>query len=208
MVFTVVILINPVFAYNEKEQQCIDDIPDDATDLERRAAIKECTKYKMDAPADTKDGDKFTSAYKIVEGCDAYYEHYKRITETQYTDANRSTEARQCLQLFKDDVWNYDGDDRLDVLAKRLLELEEISLEENEKELEKNTMDAIEDSMSNFKITETYKKILVLEDRVYELENSLKQKDLILMEQVKVILSLTEQLRVVFSQIFSPFLNV
>ena len=48
MVFTVVILINPVFAYNEKEQQCIDDIPDDATDLERRAAIKECTKYKID----------------------------------------------------------------------------------------------------------------------------------------------------------------
>ena len=30
----------------------------------------------------------------------------------------------QCLQLFKDDIWKYEGSDRIEVLGYRLIELE------------------------------------------------------------------------------------
>jgi len=184
---------------DEEEERCIDSIPEDFTELERKKAIDECKKEGYTNTQNTRESDEIAAAMEVVENCEGYFQHYKRLTESQYLASNTNNEARQCLQLFKDNIWEYEGSDRIEVLGYRLIELEKKALQDNEKELEK--------SVEHTKITAS-SRILELEDRIESLERMIEQKDMILMEQVKVILSLTEQLRVLFTSIFEPFYQI
>ena len=186
-------------AFGDEEERCIENIPEDFTELERKKAIDECEKEGYTNTQATRESDEIKAAIEVVENCEGYFEHYKRLTESQYLAANTNNEARQCLQLFKVDIWKYEGSDSIEVLGYRLIELENEALKQNKDELER--------SVEHTKIT-VNSRILELEDRIESLERMLEQKDMVLMEQVKVILSLTEQLRVFFTSMFEPFYQI
>ena len=149
-----------------------------------------------------------------MEKCEAWHSGYEVLTPEQFKLYKNSQQAADCLIIYKDAAWQYDGKDRLDVLVDRLQLLK--SGDEDIPEFQINdaqltvtdipelipTVDEIVEIESDIiEMTNEQDQIADLEAQIKSLEEEIVKKDAIIQEQIKVILNLSSKIKEI---IFEP----
>jgi len=103
----------------EKFQRCLSKIPTSATVLERIVAEDVCehilTQYFTGSRAvNTLIDDHFTFIKTCVELHDIFEFVGEEVTRNTYINPK----VRLCIKLWNDQIWKYDREDRMEVLAK------------------------------------------------------------------------------------------
>jgi hypothetical protein len=136
---------------------------------------------------------------QVIEKCEDWYPSYKLLDEEHWRIQKHSDQATDCLMIYNDDIWKYDDENRIVVLSDRLIELKE---EQNQRPTPVAT--SIELPLtSNIIAQDTrHDKMAELEAKVAELQEQIRKKDAVLMEQMKVITDLANMIRNVILNAF------
>ncbi|MFB5611159.1 MAG: hypothetical protein ACE5RT_05070 [Nitrosopumilaceae archaeon] len=138
---------------------------------------------------------------QVIQKCEDWYPSYKILDEEQWKIQKYTDHAADCLMLYNDDVWDYDGKDRLIILSDRLLELKE---EQYQRPAPVATSIQIPSQSSIIAQDTRSDKMTQLEDKVAELEEQIRKKDAVIMEQMRVITDLANMIRNVILGAFTP----
>jgi len=103
--------------------------------------------------------------------------------------------------IYNDDIWKYDGEDRLVVLSDMLIELKE---EQNQRPTPVATSIELPSESSIITQDTRLNKMVELEVKVAELQEQVRKKDAVIMEQIKVIIDLANMIRNVILNVFVP----
>jgi len=138
---------------------------------------------------------------QVMEKCEDWYPSYKILDESQWRIQKHTDQTIDCLMIYNDDVWKYDGENRLVVLSDRLLELKE---EQNQRPSPVATSIELPSESSIIAQDTRFNKMAELEAKVAELQEQVRKKDAIIMEQIKVLTDLANMIRNVILNVFVP----
>ncbi len=138
---------------------------------------------------------------QVMEKCEDWYPSYKILDESQWRIQKHTDQTIDCLMIYNDDVWKYDGENRLVVLSDRLLELKE---EQNQRPSPVATSIELPSESSIIAQDTRLNKMVELEAKVAELQEQVRKKDAIIMEQIKVLTDLANMIRNVILNVFVP----
>lgn len=180
------------------------DSNNDLTVAEKTVAKRNCetsisNKYtKMNN--DHHDLAKQRDIIQTLQKCEDWYPSYKLLDEERWRVQKHTDQASVCIILYNDYIWDYSGDDRLTVLSDRLMELKEKQI------TQQNPIATSIDlpSESGIVTKNTHDKIASLEVKVAQLQDELRKKDQVIMEQIKVITDLANMIKKV---LFGAFLS-
>ena len=147
--------------------------------------------------------DEYERDLENMELCERWYPQYQAAGEDQFYRIQTSPLARDCVWLYKDPIWDYQGEDRLDILVEKHREYKEASIKAGETAREESKIGAqlesatLVDKMMQEKISE-------LEEKIKSLEEVLAKKDAVLMEQLKVIMDLANKITSAFFERIIP----
>jgi len=144
-----------------------------------------------------------TERYKIqvMQKCVEWYPSYKILDEEQWRIQKHVDQATDCLMIYNDDIWKYDGENRLVVLSDMLIELKE---EQNQRPTPVATSIELPSVSSSIAQDTRLDKMVELETKVAELQEQVRKKDAIIMEQIKVLTDLANMIRNVILNVFVP----
>ncbi len=181
------------------------DADEDLTGAEKTVAKRNCetvinNKYSK---MNNNHYDLAEERYRIqvIQKCEDWYPSYKLLDESQWRIQKYTDQATDCLMIYNDDAWKYEGENRFIVLADRLLELKE------EQKLRPSPVATLIElpSTSNIVAQDTrLDKMADLEVKVAELQEQVRKKDAIIMEQIKVLTDLANMIRNVILNVFVP----
>jgi len=181
------------------------DADEDLTGAEKTVAKRNCetvinNKYSK---INNNHYDLAEERYRIqvIQKCEDWHPSYKLLDESQWRIQKYTDQATDCLMIYNDDAWKYEGENRLIVLSDRLLELKE-----EQKQRPSPVATSIElPSTSNIVAQDTrLDKMTELEAKVAELQEQVRKKDAIIMEQIKVLTDLANMIRNVILNVFIP----
>jgi len=188
-------------------QECQDNVManEHTTDAEKTVAKRNCetdiTNQYKNVEIDYKNSDEVKANQRSMQNCEDWYPQYRYLTHQQFKLQKHEATVTDCVTLYNDSIWDYDGEDRLEKLIARLLEIKSEAPVEPETryvELDIN----IPKLQSNILETQQYTEDTDLKEKVRILEEQLIKKDEIINEQIKVILELANRIKNVM---FSPF---
>ncbi len=215
VIFSLMGLVIPAYAqdarYTELEQQMIEEVRDckvkiDAQDrlseAEKTVAKRHCETVVVIRYGEIEDNysqAELRNKIQNMQRCEDWRPQYQYLTEKQFTIQKNAEVVRDCILLYNDPIWSYDGKDRLNKLIDRLDEIKS----------ELPTTPVL--SFEEFAVPQYYNSIIDVphdQDRVVELEEKVKileeeiaKKDEVIREQIKVIMDLFNRIRNV---IFEP----
>ncbi len=188
-------------------QECHDKVMADerATEAEKTVAKRNCetdiTNQYKNVEIDYKNSDEKRANQRSMQNCEDWYPQYRYLTQAQFTLQKHEATVIDCITLYNDSIWEYDGEDRLEKLSARLLEIKSespvepetryVELDINIPKLQSNILETPQDTVATD-----------LEEKIRILEEELIKKDQIINEQIKVIMELANRIRNVM---FSPF---
>jgi len=181
------------------------DANDDLTVAEKTVAKRNCetvinNKYsKMNN--NHQDLAEERDRIQVMQKCEDWYPSYKILDEDQWRIQKHADQASDCLMIYNDDIWKHDGEDRLVVLSDRLIEIKE---EQSLKPSPVATSIELPSESSIITQDTRLNKMAELEARVVELQDELRKKDAVIMEQLKVIIDLANMIRNVILNVFVP----
>lgn len=188
-------------------QECHDKVMADehSTEAEKTVAMRNCetditNKYK-NVEINYQDSAEKRAYKQIIQSCEDWHPQYRYLTEAQFRIQKHEATVVDCVKLYNDSIWEYNGNDRLEILSDRLIEIKAQAPEEPEVrhvELDVN----IPKLQSNILESPQLDKVTDLEEKVRLLEEELIKKDEIINEQIKVIMELANRIRNV---VFGPF---
>ncbi len=138
---------------------------------------------------------------QVMQKCEDWYHSYKLLDEDQWRIQKHADQASDCLMIYNDDIWKYDGEDRLVVLSDMLIELKE---EQNQRPTPVATFIELPSESSIIVQDTRLNKMVELEAKVAELQEQVRKKDAIIMEQIKVLTDLANMIRNVILNVFVP----
>jgi len=139
-----------------------------------------------------------------LEKCEDWYPQYRYLTEAQFRLQKSEAIVNDCITLYADSIWKYVGEDRLERLSARLLEIKaEAPIEPETRHVALNIN--IPDLQSNILETQQYTEKTGLEEKIRILEEELIKKDKIINEQIKVIMELANRIKNVMFGTFGSF---
>jgi len=138
---------------------------------------------------------------QVMQKCVEWYPSYKILDEDQWLIQKHVDQATDCLMLYNDDIWKYDGENRLVVLSDMLIELKE---EQNQRPTPVATSIELPSESSIIAQDTRLDKMVELETKVAELQEQVRKKDAIIMEQIKVLSDLANMIRNVILNVFVP----
>jgi len=138
---------------------------------------------------------------QVMQKCEDWYPSYKLLDEDQWRIQKHADQASDCLMIYTDDIWKYDGEDRLVVLSDMLIELKE---EQSLKPSPVATSIELPSESSIITQDTRFNKMVELEAKVTELQEQVRKKDAIIMEQIKVLTDLANMIRNVILNVFVP----
>ncbi len=138
---------------------------------------------------------------QVMQKCEDWYPSYKLLDENQWRIQKHTDQASDCLMIYNDDIWKYDGEDRLVVLSDMLIELKE---EQNQRPTPVATSIELPSESSIIAQDTRLDKMVELEVKVAELQEQVRKKDAVIMEQIKVIIDLANMIRNVILNVFIP----
>ncbi len=123
-----------------------------------------------------------------IDWCSENLYYYNAVGEYAFLESQSwSMDARVCTHLYKDPLWDHEGADRTARLVDRSAYYIEFEIQKSKERAESGRWNPdsapVEQSLDD--------KIMELEHRVMELERELKNKDDLIMEQMKTIKELT-----------------
>jgi hypothetical protein len=191
-------------------QECHDKIMADdlATEAEKTVAKRNCetditNKYK-NVEIDYQNSDEKRALERTMQNCEDWYPQYRYLTQAQFSLQKHEASVTDCIAMYNDPMWEYDGDDRLKKLATRLLEIKAAAPVEPETrhvELDVN----VPKPQSSILESQEYAEVTDLKEKISILEEELIKKDEIINEQIKVILELANRIKNVMFGSFSSF---
>ena len=138
---------------------------------------------------------------QVMQKCEDWYPSYKLLDEDQWRIQKHADQASDCLIIYNDNIWKYDGEDRLVVLSDMLIELKE---EQNQRPTPVATLIELPSKSSIIAQDTRLDKMVELEAKVVELQEQVRKKDAIIMEQIKVLTDLANMIRNVILNVFVP----
>lgn len=213
MIFLAVSIM-PVYAQNTSDGDLDDKIwseilaceekimaNSEMTDAEKTVQKRQCSseirKQYQETPLTAKAQNEMKIKLQNLQRCDDWYASYKFLDEATFRLQKNAQMVTSCIVLYNDSLWKYDGNDRQQILSEKL------------DEIMSNT--PVKTNISNTSISENQNqlnRIQTLEKRIAELEDNLKNKDMIIQEQMNVIVSLANSLKnIIFNgiQSFYPY---
>ena len=191
-------------------QECHDKVMEDehATEAEKTVAKRNCgtdiTNYYKNVEIDYKNSDEKRANERNMQNCEDWHPQYRYLTQAQFTLQKHEATVLDCITLYNDSVWEYVGEDRIEKLSARLLEIKAelpeepdtrfVELDINIPKLQSNILETPQDTEATD-----------LEERIRILEEELIKKDEIINEQIKVIMELANRIKNVMFGPFSSF---
>ena len=191
-------------------QECHDRVDADeyATEAEKTVAKRNCdteiTNQYKNVEIDYQNSDEKRADERTIQNCEDWYPQYRYLTEKQFSLQKHDATVIDCIAMYNDPIWDYDGEDRLDKLTIRLVEIRAEAPEEPETrqvELDVN----IPKPQSNILENQEYNDVTDLKEKIRILEEELAKKDAIINEQIKVIMELANRIKNVMFGSFSSF---
>lgn len=191
-------------------QECHDKVMADeySTDAEKTVAKRNCetdiTNQYKNVEIDYQESAEKRAIQKSMQKCEDWYPQYRYLTEQQFRLQKHDATVTDCITVYNDSIWEYDGENRLEKLSARLLEIKaeapkepetrHVELDINIPKLQSNIMTPQQDSNT-----------IDLEEKIRILEEELIKKDAIINEQIKVIMELANRIKNVMFDPFSIF---
>ncbi len=137
---------------------------------------------------------------QVIQKCEDWYPSYKLLDESQWRIQKHTDHATDCLMIYNDDAWKYEGENRFIVLSDRLLEIKE---EQNQRPNPVATSIELPSTSSIIAQDTRLDKMAELEAKVAELQDEIRKKDAVIMEQIKVLTNLANMVRNVILNAFA-----
>ena len=188
-------------------QECQERVMADeyATEAEKTVAKRNCetdiTNQYKNVEINYQELAEQRSNLNAMQNCEDWYPQYRYLTQEQFKLQKHEATVIDCITLYNDSIWEYVGEDRLEKLSDRLLEIKSEIPEEPETrnvEIDIN----IPKFESRVLDTQLDGEETDLKERIRILEEELIKKDEIINEQIKVIMELANRIKNVM---FSPF---
>ncbi len=139
-----------------------------------------------------------------MQKCEDWYPTYRYLTQDQFRLQKHESTVNDCIALYDDSIWKYVGEDRLEKLSARLLEIKTEAPEEPKTRHVALNIN-IPNLQSNILETQQVTEVTDLEEKIRILEEELIKKDEIINEQIRVIMDLANRIRNVMFGTFSSF---
>ena len=181
------------------------DSHDEFTEAERTVAYRNCEREAVIrntlANNDPLTSAELRSKLQNIERCEEWHAQYRFLTDEQFAIQKHSQVVRECIMLYHDEIWKYDGDDRPYKLLDRLQELKDAMPDIPKPQPIQLTIELPKYEPSIIDVPHNTDKVAELEEKVQLLEEELDKKDAVIREQLKVIMDLFNKIRNV---IFEP----
>jgi len=221
LLFAVVGTFSTAFAQNtsndpvdvmirELIQECQDKVMADeyATGAEKTVAKRNCetdiTNQYKNVEINYQQSAEKRAIENNLEKCEDWYPQYRYLTQDQFRLQKHAATVNDCITLYDDSIWKYVGEDRLERLSARLLEIKAQAPEEPETRHVALNIN-IPDLQSNILETQQDTEETGLEEKIKILEDELIKKDKIINEQIKVIMELANRIKNVMFGTFGSF---
>jgi len=181
------------------------DSHDEFTEAEKTVAYRNCEREAVIKNTlvnkDPLTTAELRSKLQNIERCEEWHSQYRFLTDEQFAIQKHAQVVRECIMLYHDEIWKYDGDDRPYILLDRLQELKDAM-----PDIPKPQPVALNIELPNYQPTiidvpQNQDKVAELEEKVQLLEEELDKKDAVIREQLNVIMDLFNKIRNV---IFEP----
>ena len=178
---------------------------DELTEAERTVAYRNCERQAVIrntlANNDPLTSAELRSKLQNLERCEEWHSQYRFLTDEQFAIQKHAQVVRECIMLYNDEIWKYDGDDRPYILLDRLQELKDAMPDIPKPQPIQLTIELPKYEPSIIDVPHNTDKVAELEEKVQLLEEELDKKDAVIREQLKVIMDLFNKIRNV---IFEP----
>ena len=213
-------LVMPVYAQNvshdevdvkirELIQECQENVDnnDSLSEAEKTVAHRNCetdiTNEYKNVEIDYQGLDEKRAKLQNMQSCEDWHPQYRYLTESQFRLQKYSQTVNDCILLYNDSIWDYVGEDRLEILIERLDEIRsELPQEPETREV---TLDVNLPQFQSNIINENNSDEVDLEEKVRLLEEEIAQKDEIIKEQIKVIMELANRIKNIMFEPFNSF---
>lgn len=194
-------------------KECQDRVmaDEEATEAEKTVAKRNCetdiTNQYKNIEIDYQDLAEKRAIHQTLQSCEEWHPQYRYLTEAQFRLQKHEATVNDCISLYNDEIWKYQGNDRFDVLTDKLIELRDAAPEEPETryvELDVNIPKLQENILESPQID----KVTDLEEKIRLLEDELEKKDQIINEQIKVIMELANRIKNVMFEPFGSFFAI
>jgi len=191
-------------------QECQDRIMADeySTGAEKTVAKRNCetdiTNQYKNIEINYKQSAEKRAIENNMQKCEDWHPQYRYLTEAQFRLQKNEAIVNDCITLYDDSIWKYVGEDRLERLSARLLEIKTEAPEEPETRHVALNVN-IPDLQSNILETQQDAEVTDLEEKIRILEEELIKKDEIINEQIKVLIELANRIKNVLFGTFSSF---
>ncbi len=191
-------------------QECQERVMADeySTGAEKTVAKRNCETDITNQYKNIEINYKQTAEKRAIENnlqkCEDWHPQYRYLTQDQFRLQKHDATVNDCITLYDDSIWKYVGEDRLEKLSARLLEIKaeapvepqtrHVALNVNIPDLQSNILDIPQDT-----------EVTDLEEKIRILEEKLIKKDEIINEQIKVIMELANRIKNVMFGMFSSF---
>jgi len=212
-------LVIPAYAqdgarYTELEQQMIAEIrackvvvdaQDELSDAERTVAKRNCETAVVIRYSEIEDNisdAELRDKTQNMQRCDDWFPQYRYLTPENFAIQKNGQNVRDCLLIYDDPIWGYDGRDRMNKLIDRLDEIksELPTISEPVRTFEAFAVPEYEPSIINVPYSQD--RVEMLEEKVKILEEEIAKKDEVIQEQIKVIMDMYNRIRnVIFETI-------
>lgn len=187
---------------------------DSMSEAEKTVAVRNCPseirkKYEQQN-YDYRLAQEIKAKLQNIQRCEDWHEQYRHLSDELFMIQKNFEQASDCIKLYNDEIWQYEGDDRAMMLVERLAEIKsqepQIKSQEPQIELVTITPEVNQtESVPLFSYEEQTDRIKELEGKVVTLEEEMAKKDAIIQEQINVILDLANKVRNAVAQIASIF---
>jgi len=191
-------------------QECQDKVMADeySTGAEKTVAKRNCetdiTNQYKNVEINYQQSAEKRAIENNLQKCEDWFPQYRYLTQDQFRLQKSEAIVNDCITLYDDSIWKYVGEDRLERLSDRLLEIKAEAPEEPQTRHVALNVN-IPDLQSNILETQQVAEVTDLEEKIRILEEELIKKDEIINEQIKVILELANRIKNVMFGTFSSF---
>jgi len=191
-------------------QECQDRVmaDEDATGAEKTVAKRNCqtdiTNQYKNVEINYQQSAEKRAIENNLQKCEDWFPQYRYLTQDQFRLQKHEASVNDCITLYDDSIWKYVGEDRLERLSARLLEIKAEAPEEPQtRHVALNVNIPV--LQSNILETQQDAEVTNLEEKIRILEEELIKKDEIINEQIKVIMQLANRIKNVLFGTFSSF---
>jgi len=180
-------------------RECQDRVMADeyTTEAEKTVAKRNCetdiTNQYKNVEIDYKKSAEKGANQQNMQKCEDWYPQYRYLTQDQFRLQKHEATVTDCITLYHDSIWKYVGEDRLERLIARLLEIKAEAPEEPETRHVALNVN-IPDLQSNILKTQQDTEVTDLEEKIRILEEELIKKDKISRHLETVLKLLISQL--------------